>query len=124
MLSTWKQEIRRWRYAALIAVGRFRSPEPEYDRMGDYVKPGHLVVDVGANVGHYTRLFSRLVGDEATVHDGDGGPLAQFRRWADILFLGHIVADGALQGKGQVRLNAIGRHPRTAQTHLLLRTER
>lgn len=68
MLSTLKQEARRWRYATLIAVGRFRSPEPEYDRMTEYVKPGHLVVDVGANVGHYTRLFSKIVGDTGEVY--------------------------------------------------------
>ncbi|PIS06083.1 MAG: hypothetical protein COT80_02605 [Candidatus Buchananbacteria bacterium CG10_big_fil_rev_8_21_14_0_10_33_19] len=32
------------------------------------IKPGMVVVDVGANIGYYTRLLSRLVGEEGTVY--------------------------------------------------------
>jgi FkbM family methyltransferase len=33
-----------------------------------YIKPGDVVVDVGANIGFYTRIFSRLVGAKGQVH--------------------------------------------------------
>ncbi len=33
-----------------------------------YVKPGMTVVDVGANIGFYSVLFSKLVGEKGSVH--------------------------------------------------------
>jgi len=32
-----------------------------------YIKPGMLVLDIGAHIGYYTRLFSQLVGPEGLV---------------------------------------------------------
>lgn len=45
-----------------ITAGRFRSPEPEWDRLGDWLRPGDTALDVGANVGHYACRMSELVG--------------------------------------------------------------
>jgi FkbM family methyltransferase len=48
-------------------MGTFRSPEPEYAMLGKFVEPGDWIVDVGANVGHYSKRFSELVGSTGRV---------------------------------------------------------
>src|SRR4051812_40887128 len=45
-----------------MARGWFRSPEPEWDRMAEWLRPGETALDIGANVGHYTCRMSHLVG--------------------------------------------------------------
>lgn len=67
MLRTMMNELRRWKFRAQIYRGTFRSPEPDYDVLASLVKPGDIVVDVGANVGHYTRKLSELVGPTGRV---------------------------------------------------------
>lgn len=62
MLSVVRPMARRARYALLIRAGRFRSDEPEFTRLGEWVRPGDCVLDVGANVGHYTLELARQVG--------------------------------------------------------------
>lgn len=43
--------------------------EPEQTRLfEELLRPGHTVLDVGANVGYYTLLASVLVGDPGRVH--------------------------------------------------------
>ena len=48
------------------------SINPNYEEMTgsvirDIVKPGDLVIDVGANIGYWTLVFSKLVGSQGTV---------------------------------------------------------
>src|SRR6185437_4387109 len=38
------------------------EPEPEYHHLWEWIKPGDRVIDVGANIGQYTRKLSELVG--------------------------------------------------------------
>jgi FkbM family methyltransferase len=45
-----------------IASGRFRSPEPEWDRLNEWLTPGDVAIDVGANIGHYAARMCTLVG--------------------------------------------------------------
>ncbi len=59
--------LRRAKYSAQIRLGSFRSPEPEYDLIGDFVSRGDWVLDIGANIGHYTSLFSDAVGPTGRV---------------------------------------------------------
>ena len=54
--------IRRWLYARQIRRGAFRTTEPEYGRLSEWIRSGDWVVDVGANIGHYTCRFSELAG--------------------------------------------------------------
>ncbi|TVP60392.1 MAG: FkbM family methyltransferase [Halomonadaceae bacterium] len=65
--ATWQHEVRRLRHRVLIRQGNFISREKEYRRLGEIVLPGEVVIDIGANVGHYTLLFSRLVGNRGRV---------------------------------------------------------
>jgi len=58
----WQQALKRRHIALQILRGRFRADEPEYDRLASLVHPGDWVLDVGANVGHYTVRLSELVG--------------------------------------------------------------
>lgn len=53
---------RRFRHRLLISRGRFRSPEPEWDRLSEWLRPGDITIDVGANCGFYTARMSELVG--------------------------------------------------------------
>lgn len=57
-----RQSLRRRRYARQIVRGTFRTHEPEYDRLSEWVFDGDWCLDVGANVGHYTLRLSELVG--------------------------------------------------------------
>jgi FkbM family methyltransferase len=54
--------MRRQRYRKQIEAGSFRTPEPEWDEAARWIQLGDWVVDVGANIGHYTVRFSELVG--------------------------------------------------------------
>lgn len=57
-----QQRLKRAHFAHQIRSGAFASPEPEFKELGGWVHAGDWVVDVGANVGHYTAALSRLVG--------------------------------------------------------------
>jgi len=61
------QSLRAWKYRLQQASGRFRSDEPEFLQLTDWVHPGDWVLDVGANVGQYTLRLSELVGREGRV---------------------------------------------------------
>ena len=60
-------EIRRYRYARQIARDNFSAAEPDYDRLGDFVTEGDCVIDLGANIGNYTKKLSDLVGPAGRV---------------------------------------------------------
>lgn len=60
-------ELRRLKYALEIRADRFSTTEPEYRILDSLVKDGDWVLDVGANVGHYTKRLSELVGPSGRV---------------------------------------------------------
>jgi FkbM family methyltransferase len=57
-----RSSLRTWHHRRQMTRGRFRSPEPEWDRLGEWLRPGDTALDVGANVGHYACRMSQLVG--------------------------------------------------------------
>ena len=63
----WQSELKRVRYARQIRKGTFQTDEPEYLMLSQLVSPGDWVLDIGANVGHYTKRFSELAGARGRV---------------------------------------------------------
>ena len=59
----WKRRV----YARQIRHNRFLTDEPEYARLAEWIRPGDWVLDIGANVGHYTKRFSELAGAQGRV---------------------------------------------------------
>ena len=53
-----ESHLRGWQ----LRTGRFTADEPEFKRLGEFVQAGDWVLDVGANIGHYTLRLSQLVG--------------------------------------------------------------
>ncbi len=50
------------------------SAEPDALRCRSFVKLGDCVIDVGANIGAYTRILSQWVGREGSVHSYEPVP--------------------------------------------------
>lgn len=67
MPESWVHEARRFRYRMLIRHRHFISRELEYPRLNGIIQPDDVVLDIGANVGHYTLLFSGLVESKGRV---------------------------------------------------------
>src|SRR6516162_3358285 len=65
--SRVQQELKRWHFWRQLHFGTFATSEPEYARLPSWVGEGDWVVDVGANVGHYTIRLSQLVGKSGRV---------------------------------------------------------
>lgn len=63
----WQTELKRFHYARQIKKGIFFTDEPEYKILNKLIGPGDWVIDIGANVGHYTKRFAELVGAHGRV---------------------------------------------------------
>lgn len=62
-----QQELRRFKCYSEIRNGGFRSNEPEFDQLSQWIGPGDWVLDIGANIGYYTLKCSSLVGPQGRV---------------------------------------------------------
>lgn len=60
-------DLKRIHYRSQIRKGTFTPDEPEAARLRGWIGEGDWVIDVGANVGHYSRLFSEIVGSSGRV---------------------------------------------------------
>lgn len=60
--EAWQFELRQFHYRRLIRRNEFTPDEPEDAILDELVAPGNWVLDIGANIGHYTKRFSDLVG--------------------------------------------------------------
>lgn len=54
-------------FAVQSKLGRLRSSEDEWFEMESYIRPGDIVIDVGANIGRYSLRMSKLVGKDGLV---------------------------------------------------------
>jgi len=49
-------------------IYRNNTYEEHFDKLfAQKIKPGFIVFDIGANIGHYTHFYSNLVGDKGRV---------------------------------------------------------
>lgn len=55
-------ELKRMYYRRQVIKDTFKTSEPEYTLLPHLITSGDWVIDIGANVGHYTKRFSDLVG--------------------------------------------------------------
>jgi FkbM family methyltransferase len=63
----FQQELKRLHFGRQIRKGAFQTDEAEYTKLSQWVRPGDWVLDVGANVGHYSSRLSELVGPTGRV---------------------------------------------------------
>lgn len=63
----WQGELKRIHFGRQIRKGTFETSEPEYELLSEFVCPGDWVLDIGANVGHYAKRLSELVGASGRV---------------------------------------------------------
>lgn len=109
-----------WIKGSSVAGCWVGSYEPGLTRQfEEFIKPGHVVYDVGANVGYYTLLASCLV--------GSGGKVIAFEPLPrNLKFLRYHVAANHL-GQTEIRTEAVcdregeacfGGHEDATQTHL------
>ena len=63
----WQTGLKRIHFRRQIGKGTFNTDEPEYSLLHNFISPGDWVIDIGANVGHYTKRFSELVGEKGRV---------------------------------------------------------
>jgi FkbM family methyltransferase len=63
----WQQELKRRYFRSQIRRHCFRTVEREYDLMPELIAPGDWVLDLGANIGHYTVRCAEIVGSSGRV---------------------------------------------------------
>jgi FkbM family methyltransferase len=64
---SWQHELRRRHFQREIRRGSFYTDEKEYALLDKLLRAGDWALDVGANVGHYTKRMSELVGPSGRV---------------------------------------------------------
>jgi len=57
-----QHQLRRLFFGHEIRRGRFSTDEKEYALLDRFLAPGDWALDIGANVGHYTKRMAELVG--------------------------------------------------------------
>ena len=63
----WQQELKRIYFRWQIRKNCFVTDEQEYHILETLIGKGDWVIDIGANIGHYTAKFSKLVGKNGRV---------------------------------------------------------
>ncbi len=63
----YQQTLKRIYFGIQIRRGTFESDEKEYYMLDSWVSEGDWVLDIGANVGHYTCRLSEIVGANGRV---------------------------------------------------------
>ncbi len=67
MPASWQLEIKRHLYRRQIQRDSFVTDEPEYPILDSLLSTGDWAIDVGANIGHYTKRMSEIVGEHGRI---------------------------------------------------------
>jgi FkbM family methyltransferase len=101
----------------LDAAKWWRWWQREWRKLAAHVKPGAVLVDVGANLGIYTALFSKLTGATGLVHSFESSPAA-FAKLREVVAMNglknvclHDVNCGGQQGSLEPQLAASSGNP-------------
>ncbi|MDX2502910.1 MAG: hypothetical protein QNL62_00330, partial [Gammaproteobacteria bacterium] len=62
-----QQELKRRYFSYQIRNNKFETNEQEFACLDQWVGESDWVIDVGANIGHYTKRLSELVGGKGRV---------------------------------------------------------
>lgn len=104
--ASWQEELKRVHYRRQVARGAFVSDEPEFALLDRFLSRGDWVIDIGANVGHYTCRFSDLVGPTGRVVAMEPVPEtfallaanARWFRWRNVTLVNAAASDKAAVG--------------------------
>jgi FkbM family methyltransferase len=55
-------------YKRMYSVFKNRQDAFEIELLKKYIKPGDVVLDIGANIGYYAQILSELVGEKGQIH--------------------------------------------------------
>jgi FkbM family methyltransferase len=107
----------------LIVKGVF-SPHL-YDVFTEMIQRGNTVVDVGANIGYFTLLFSKIVGENGKVYSFE--PVSQIysklEKNIEINSVGNIVAENYALGEEQSELTINYQESSSGQSSLINKTQ-
>lgn len=62
-------------YVKLILKGRLQNEYPEIHFLKSFIKNGNVCIDIGANLGYYSSMISKLVGSQGHVYAIEPIPL-------------------------------------------------
>lgn len=68
-------EFRKFYIRNKLEKGIYEHDEKEMSILKHLVKPGNIVLDIGANIGSYTRILSKLANRNGSVHAFEPVPL-------------------------------------------------
>lgn len=99
--EAWQVELKQIHYRRLIRRNEFTPDEPEDAILDALVRPGDWVLDIGANIGHYTKRFSDLVGQAGRVIAMEPVPAtfsllsrnARYFRYSNVTLLNFAASD-------------------------------
>lgn len=63
----WQYELKKIYFARQMKTGTFITTEKEFSLLQKWVTSGDYVLDIGANIGHYTCRLSDIVGIDGRV---------------------------------------------------------
>jgi FkbM family methyltransferase len=87
--TSWQDDLKRLHYRRQLRADRFITDEPEFALIGQLVAPGDWAIDVGANIGHYTKRMSDAVGPNGRVIAFEPVPTTFAILAANARFFGH-----------------------------------
>jgi FkbM family methyltransferase len=112
----WQHTLRHLNHRKQIRRGTFDTWEPEYHILDQFTAEGDWVIDVGANVGYYTKKFSDIVGPRGRVIAIEPVPetfaflasnVLMFTH-ANISLLGLAASDGGAVVRMDIPVDAMG----------------